>query len=66
MMQKKSQVWDIENKLENEKIRKYLMNDLKYLILSEYYKKISLDKNIRKIDGKILLTSTAIMAVVQP
>ena len=42
------------------------MNDLKYLILSEYYKMISLDKNIRQIEGKILLTSTAIMAVVQP
>ena len=49
-----------------KKIRKYLMNDLKYLILSEYYKMISLDKNIRKTEGKILLTSTAIMAVVQP
>ena len=42
------------------------MNYLKYLILSEYYEMISLDKNIRKIEGTILLTSTAIMAVVQP
>ena len=42
------------------------MNDLKYSILSEYYKMISIEKNIRKIEGKILLTSTAIMAVVQP
>ena len=42
------------------------MKDLKYSILSEYYKMISIDKNIRKVEGKILLTSTAIMAVVQP
>ena len=49
-----------------KKTRLCHMNYLKYLILSEYYKMISLDKNIRKIDGKILLTSTAIMAVVPP
>ena len=49
-----------------KKNRKYQIDYLKYLISSEYYKKISLDKNIRKIEGKILLTSTAIIAVVQP